>query len=296
MIKVGLSAKTPDFSSLVRMLLSHPDVELAWMYNNGNTARVVNLYPELVGLYDGCFAEHPDFDSVDLYIGPYDRLVEGHGNLKAIFSGELPAPAETDTEIVLGLPEFNRKALVRGARRASLPGQTTLLGALALMPFAKNLLLGGTVSGAASFSSKDARWADSASGRFLDSAHTADLLEVLSALQTSFCGKLKVFSFVTSDDVAMLTVSVETAMPLDDVAGIFHDFYDDHRHVVILADPVFPVKAAMVRGTNKAVVSLVPEDGAVTVTVAIDARVRTGSGGALHLLDLLFGLDELTGF
>lgn len=298
MIKVGISAKTPDFARLVKWLSTHPDVDIVWLYNNGNTARVMNLYPELVGVYDGVFAPEPRFDNIDLYIGPYDARALAGDSLKGIFT-ELPADrAETgDVEIVPGVAELYRKELVRGARYASLPAQFTILGALALMPMAKNLMLNGVVNGAARLCDKDLRRSDSAAGRWLPADFITPLVDdVLVNLQSSFASPLRIVPFYTPDEVAMLTVSVETSMSLDDIAALYHKFYDDHRHVVILENPSFAVKASMVRATNRSVVSLVVEQGTLMVTVAFDASVKPASGGIMHLLNLLFGLDELTGF
>lgn len=297
MIKIGLSAKTPDITGLVKKLRSHPDVEIMWIYNNGNVARVANIFPELVGEYDGCFSDQPFFDNIDLYVGPFDRRINGYPEIKAIITGEMPSAGECNCEIVLGVPEYNRKALVRGAKVTILPDQMTLAGALALMPLAKNLLLNCTVNGAILFSNKDPRRADSADGRFLDSHTTGTLInDILSRLQTSFNSPLRILPFTVSDDVAMLTITVDLALSTDDAVKLYHDFYHDHRHVVLIENPANPIKASMVHGTNKAVISITGDNTTLAVTTCFDARLKQGSGMIIHLLNLLFGLDERTGF
>lgn len=288
MIKVGLSAKIPDFIGTARRLAVHPDVEIVWIYNNGNTARISTLFPELTGEMTGSFAAEPDFDEIDLYIGPWDTRADG---VKAIYTGDVPADA---TDIVPGIPELYRKNFVRGARAAVLPDSLTLAGALALMPAARNLLLGTVVAGAAILPGTDIRRRIAATGLITElPALTA---RAIAPLQASFSGRFRLLSFTGSDDTAMFTAVLDTPMGVADIAGLYHDFYDDHRHTVILENPLVPVCAAMVRGTNKGVIAIAPCDGGVSVTAAIDAAVRCGSGMTVHLTNLMFGLDELTGF
>lgn len=291
MIKIGLSAKAPDFVALVRHLKSHPDVEIVWITNAGRQAVVSNLFPELTGEYDGKFAEDEDFDAIDLYIGPWTPEIDTHPDVKAIVFGT----ADGTTAVESGLAEFNRKALVRGARVAVVPELTEILGALALMPLARNLMLTSSITGAILLPETETRYAETAIGP-LGEARFVQLRRILTSLQTSFAAPIRLLGFTTADDVAMATLEVDCRLGVSDVAKLYHNFYDDHRHVTILEDPIHDVCAAMVRGTYKAVVSLNSDGSTLTVTAAVDSRRRTGAGAALHLLNLLFGLDELTGF
>ncbi|MGM9872273.1 MAG: hypothetical protein ACI30X_02300 [Muribaculaceae bacterium] len=293
MIKVGLSAAVPDLVNTVKFLKSHPDVELQWIYNNGNSARVAALYPELTGEVDDTFVLEPDFDTIDLYIGPWSDDIAADESLKVIFTTCPPASQEG---IAIGVPEYSRKALVRGALGAYIPSTSTLIGALALMPLAKNLMLNSAITGSAILPVADRRRANAAVG-ILPDKEFAELKEhVLSHLQTSFVSNIDVCAFTSADSVAMATFTIATPLELSDIASLYHTFYDDHHHVVLLEDPSTPVCAAMVRGTNKAVISLAPAADAIEVSVAFDDTVKRGSGLTGHLLNLLFGLDELTGF
>lgn len=291
MIKIGLSAKAPDFVALVRYLKSHPDVEIVWITNAGRQAVVSNLFPELTGEYDGKFAEDEDFDAIDLYIGPWSPEIDIHPEVKAIVFGA----ADGATAAESGLAEFNRKALVRGARVAVVPELTEILVALALMPLARNLMLTSPITGAILLPETETRYAETAIGP-LGEARFVQLRRTLTALQTSFAAPIRLLGFTTADDVAMATLEVDCRLGVSDVAKLYHNFYDDHRHLTILEDPIHDVCAAMVRGTYKAVVSLNSDGSTLTITAAVDSRCRTGAGAALHLLNLLFGLDELIGF
>ena len=293
MIKVGISAAVPDLVNTVKFLNAHPDVELQWIYNNGNSARVAAVFPELTGEVNDTFALEPDFDTIDLYIGPWGDDIVADESLHTIFT---TCPPSIPEGIVIGVPEYSRKALVRTAGGAFIPTTTTLLGALALMPLAKNLMLNSAINASAILPVADRRRANAAMG-ILSDKEFAELKEhILSQLQTSFVSPIDMTAFTTADSVAMATFVIPTSLEISDVAAMYHAFYDDHRHVVLLEDPSTPVCAAMVRGTNKAVISLAPAADAIEISVAFDDTIKRGSGLAGHLLNLLFGLDELAGF
>lgn len=298
MIKVGLNHNLPDFVSLYRMLKAHPDVEIKWVHNFGRTVPIDQMYPQLAGEGDFKFAETLDLNDINLYIGPDLSLevMAGIPDLKVIGVSQMRVP-ELNAEI--GLPEYNRKALVRGARVAYLPDEFTYLGALALMPLAKNLLLGDAVEGSVVFSSRanDDRsiTAGTWNGYFKD-WFTEQLTEqVLRPLQQSFGGTFRVVPFNVPGNVSMATFVVPMRMSGDDVRELYHKFYDDHRHVVILGENR-DVRPGMVEGTNKAVISINVNDGRLFVSVAFDSRFRMGHGVIVHVMNLLFGLDERTGF
>ena len=53
--------------------------------------------------------------------------------------------------------------------------------------------------------------------------------------------------------------------------------------------------AKEVEGTNKCLAYLEKADGRITVTAIMDALLKGGAGTAVHVMNLLFGLHELTG-
>lgn len=304
MIKAGISltafSRPWQVVQLVRMLNAHPDVDIVWMHNYGRVTEVAENYPALTGEFKGRFVERPDLDSINLYIGnatdDVRHKLAANPDMRAIFTHErLYVGKGFEPPVELGFPEYNRKALVRGARTAYLPDQTTILGGLALMPLAKNLLLSSPVTGAIVFSAEPGEipgpW-----GRFLGEHVFEELNEqVLQVLQTSFAGVFHINSFSAKGNVSMATFNLPCSLSTEDVLKLFHDFYDDHRHVVVLDDGK-EICADMIEGTNKAVISPDVTGGILTVSVAFDATHRLGAGSVVHLLDLLFGLDELTGF
>lgn len=300
MIKVGLAHNLPDVANLVRHLVKHPDVEIVWMHNFGRTFPVSQQYPELMGEFDMKYTDKPDFTAINLFIGwPISNDIKDSDGLKSIFcTGYTNCAGAVDHPVEIGLPEFNRKALVRGARSAYLPDEITYLGALALMPLARNLLLGGDINAALLLSGTDpgnprdmAAW-----GSCLSDFFTQELREkVLRPLQMSFNSPLRMLPFDVKGNVSMATFVIDTTMNLCDIMQLYHDFYDDHRHVTVLPENSPEVKACQVEGTNKSVIGLKAENGRLYVSVAFDSRMKLGTGNIIHIMNLLFGLDERTG-
>lgn len=304
MIKTGLILTAPLDAAVVRLLLNHPDVELRWLATPAGTQPALH---ELIGECAPIPAA-PDWEGTDLYIGPLTddveaRLTAPGSKLRAIF----PSAGIRDDEFpegvaALGVAEYNRKALVRGARVATMPGLLTMLGALALMPLAKNLLIGPAVNGAVLLPDRSGLPGSAEfclPGTPLPQTAFAELRSsILSRLQTSCAAEFNVLPILTSvTTFASGTFSLPVNMPFDDLVALYHDFYDDHRHVVVSATNSLTVTDSMVLGTNKAVISLLHDaDRRLRVSVALDSRMRLGAGNVLHLLNLLFGLDERTGF
>ena len=299
MIKVGISHNLPDVENLVRRLVKHPDVEIMWMYNFDRTFPVYEKYPGLLGEFDMKYTDKPDLDAIDLLIGyPSCQGIKERSGMKSIFcTSHMNCCGVVDHPVEIGLPEFNRKALVRGALSAYLPDETTYMGALALMPLAKNLLLTGDISASVLLTNdEDSPQGMAAWGKHAGDFMTCDLCEkVLKPLQISFNSTLNILPFTVEGDVSMGTFIIDTKMNAPDIIKLYHDFYDDHRHVVILPENYPEARAAHVEGTNKSVIGIKTDGGRLFVSVAFDGRMKTGAGNIIHIMNLLFGLDERTG-
>ena len=299
MIKVGLDQRITNPVAMVRYLIKHPDVDLVWIYNGGKTAPVAESLPALTGECPLSAIAEPQWNGVDLYIGPgapgLEEAFLANDSLKVIFTTDsaeirnsLAEPAE------IGLAEFNRKALVRGARVAYQPDVYAMLGALALMPLARNLLLGDGITGLMKLRSDNSVTSPSPTP-IADNLLQPLRSQVLGVLQTSFSAPLKFERLADSMTVVYANISVPTKMNFADLLKIYHDFYDDHRHIVLLDSA--DICSEMVLGTNKTILSLsLAEDGRLNVKVEFDCLYKTGAGNYLHLLNLLFGLDERIGF
>ncbi len=301
MIKTGINLSPLISADLIRLLINHPDVDLRWVAGPSMPAEGVSaVFDQLQGEV-GEVSVDADFQAIDLYIGNdfqgLEKFLNEQPKSKAIVLGPQLRPLGYD-EAVLGVCEYNRKALVRGARLALQPDIPTILGAIALMPLAKNLMLNAPVAGTMLLPQASMRGA----GDFRCAATTLSpgafkplREQILEQLQTSFNAPIEITAIEnTTSHFACAILTVDIKMGLDQVRRIYKEFYDDHRHIVF---PTHAVNEAMVHGTNKTVVGLGHDGlGRLIVTVGFDARYKGAAGNVLHLLNLLFGLDERIGF
>lgn len=273
------------------MLLRHPDVELQWV-SRRNDDNSLSLLNSLCGELPDDMPDEPQYDGLDLYIGPstsaLPSLLETHPSLKAVITSG-PAPT---ADAVLGVAEYNRKALVRGARVAMMPDVATLLGALALIPAAKNLMLPQVIDGSLMLPG-GGDFGFTPGGMSADTFATL-IEQVLIPLQTGFTGCIHAASMHQGHStIAAAEFRFDCHSSAEQMLQIYQESYSDHRHTVVICGQV---TESMVAGTNKTVISLNVSNRRLSVGIMFDAAFKGGAGNQLHLLNLLFGLHEKTGF
>lgn len=273
---------------LTRILIYHPDVHLAWIeYGPYAGNRVADTYAGLVGDTDLRFVAEGDVGEADVVfvcrnVGADVRLSEPRLRIVDL-TGEHRADhgTEADGKYVYGLGELNRKAMVRGARRAAVPSPSAHAAVLALLPLAKAGKLYGDVS---------------VSG--LSTAETQEVSQTLHAVDPSCDFRL---TAATTDDVNIahersieVTVTVPSTDSAEHVRALFADTYDDHGFTFVVARAP---RMRDVANTNKCVITIAPGDapGTLRITSILDPHVKGSAGTAVHCMNLLFGLYERTG-
>ncbi|MDE6300723.1 MAG: hypothetical protein K2M19_03305 [Muribaculaceae bacterium] len=297
MIKTGLQLPAGSGPEIVRLLLRHPDVDLRWVSANAMPPEGVTALFDAIQGESTPISPVPDFENIDLYIGPdtaaLDRFLGQNVRAKAILTNMMMRPVDA-SDGVPGVCEFNRKALVRGARVALQPDITTLLGALALMPLAKNLLLNTPVTGTMLLPGRTGTSIRVPAATLPPLDFKVLRENILAHLQQSFSAPIEITSVEHSDTFACAILTIDVRMALDQIRRIYTEFYADHRHIFF---PTRTITREMVTGTNKTAISLGHDGlGRLIVTAAFDSRYKAGAGNVIHMLNLLFGLDELTGF
>ncbi len=298
MIKTGVNFSGLIGPELIRLLINHPDIDLRWVAGANMPAEgIAAVFDHLQGEV-GKIPTRPDFDTIDLYIGndfqELESFMSSNDKAKAILLGPLLKLTGYD-DAVLGVCEYNRKPMVRGGRLAIQPDMYTYLMAIALMPLAKHLMLNSLIQGTILMPSPTALPGIRVPATTLSPLTFKKLrTDILQKLQTSFESPIEVNVIETNNShFACCILTVDTKMNLQDVRKMYDEFYSDHRHIVF---PSHPVNEVMVSGTNKTVIGLGNDGlGRLVITVGIDVRFKQ-AGNIIHMLNLLFGLDELTGF
>lgn len=299
---------------LIRLLVNHPDVELSWVNSTSNAGNLVaDVHQGLIGETYLRFTADTPWDDIDVLF-----CCTPHGKTREFMeSTVVPERVKiidlsTDYRIddgthpfVYGLPELNRKRLVRGATRVANPGCFATAIQLALLPLAKNLLLNSDIHVTAITGSTGAGVKPSATSHFswrndnvsvykpFRHQHLAEIRQSLSALQSSFKADI---NFIPVRGCfsrgIMAIVYMDCPLELNEVRKLYEDYYDDHSFTFV-TDKAPDLKDVV--NTNKCILHLDKVDGNLLITSVIDNLVKGASGQAVHNMNLIFGLQERVG-
>jgi N-acetyl-gamma-glutamyl-phosphate reductase len=321
-------------AELLRLLASHPDVEVIAVTSRSECGREVSeFFPGLRGYVDLRFSEP---DSVQLseaevvfFATPNgtaqtmvpDLLKRGTKvvDLSADFRikdvaiweqwyGQSHSCRELIDEAVYGLPEINRD-LIRGARLIACPGcypTSILLGFLPLL--AEGLIApGDLIANAASGVSGAGRTANihnlhaEVSDNFraygvAGHRHLPEIEQELSLISGSLVNLTFVPHLLPVIRGIHATLYATLLASGNDLQTLYEEFYADEPFVDVLPDSVYP-QTRSVRGANICRIGLTnPQQGKkVVVMSVIDNLVKGAAGQAIQNMNLLLGFPETTG-
>ncbi|HYQ46287.1 MAG TPA: N-acetyl-gamma-glutamyl-phosphate reductase [Polyangiaceae bacterium] len=267
----------------------------------------------LMGLPHGASCE-----VVGAVAGSDTRIVDMSGAFRvqdpaayAKYYGATHPKPELLSAFVYGLPELNRER-IRNARLVASAGCFATTIELMLLPFAKAGLLRGSVevvgitgsSGAGatplSTTHHPVRAHNLRTYKPLEHAHTPEIVETLSAAGARDVSLrfVPVSAPLTRGIFATAFFRVPASVSEDDLRALPSRTYRSERCVVVPESRLPEVVAVL--GSNRAEVgvALSPVEGdtrGVTVFGALDNLVKGGAGQALQNLNLMLGLEELSG-
>lgn len=302
MIKVGITGcESKVAGEIIRLIINHPDVDLRWVQSDTHPGRrVSDIHQGLIGECDVEVTAAPRWDEIDVlfncrHTGDTRRYLEESAipaEVKIIdLSGDFRMDREGN-DFVYGLPELNRKAIVRGATRIANPGAFATAVELALLPLAKNLLLNSPIHVAAV--SGDPTLADNIRlYNPLRHSHTAEIDQTLRKLQSSFDSTINLIPMLGSFSRGLIAaVYLDCPLPLSEIRRLYDEYYADHNFTFV-SDKQIDLKD--VANTNKCVLHLEKEGNRLLITSVIDSMLKGSAGTAVHNMNLLFGLLERTG-
>lgn len=298
MIRVGIAgADTAMAGELIRILVNHPDVELASAFAPGKVGRKVDsVHHGLAGECDLEFS--PDINPqkldvifIDAHSDVADRFrmnTDRWPDLRIIDMSHCPSLDFEALDMAYGLPETNRKQLVRGCKRAVVPRSVAAAAIIGLYPLARHLLLKGDIN--VGYACPPDIDTEEKIGMARE-----EILHVLKKTQNSFIGDIKLSHICeeVSERGLKVVADIPCSLNIDEVFRIYSDCYDDHNFTFMVPKSM---PGYEVEGTQKTLVTLQKiSPDRLTVTVVADCRMRGGAGDAVHIMNLLFGLHERTG-
>lgn len=315
MIKAGiLGGAGYTAGELIRLLVNHPDVEIEWIHSSSNAGNpVTSVHKGLVGEIDMTFSSDTPLDDIDVLFcctphGESRRFIEANPlpeSLKVIDLAQDFRLAEEGNDFIYGLPELNRKAVVRGGRHVANPGCFATAIQLGLLPLAKNLLLNAPIHITAITGSTGAGVKPSATSHYswrndnvsiykpFRHQHLAEIRQSLSSLQNSFKAPINFIPVRGCFSRGIMAVMyMDCPVALDEIKRLYTEYYDDHNFTFISDTPV---DLKDVVNTNKCLIHLDKVDDKLLITTVIDNLLKGASGTAVHNMNLLFGLHERIG-
>lgn len=295
---------------LLRVLLNHPEAEIAYAVSESNAGRMwSDVHEGLLGETNSKFDADIDFDNVDVVFFCF-----GHGKSTAYLAEhQIPQRVKiidlaqdfrlqsADNPFVYGLPEIYRER-IKAAQRVANPGCFATCIQLALLPAARLGLLRNTVSVNAITGSTGAGQKPSATTHFswrngnmsvykaFTHQHLAEISQNLELAQGAPLGGIDFLPY--RGDFArgiFATAVVHTDMAEEDIKQAYHEAYDAEPFTHFVERDV---DLKQVVGTNKAIVTCQKHGDRLLIVAAIDNLLKGAVGQAVENMNLMFGLKE----
>lgn len=312
MIRAGIiGAAGYTAGELIRILVNHPSVEIAWAQSSSNAGNpVTSVHEGLIGDTDLVFCEGCDLGSVDVVF-----LCSGHGRSSA-FWAENPCPGglkvidlaqdfrDESEGYVYGLPEWQKDKIL-GAGRIANPGCFATAIQLALLPLASKGLLKDEIQVTAITGSTGAGVKPGATTHFSWRSDNISTYKVFEHQHLKEIGRdLAILNGGTVPDINFVPVrgdfargifaSVYTDCGLseEEAVGLYKEYYRDAAFT-FYSDAAVDLKQVV--NTNKALVHVEKHGTKLVVSSVIDNLLKGASGQAVQNMNLIFGLPENEG-
>ncbi len=317
---------------LIRLLLGHPNVEIAAATSSTFPGQPVFLaHPNLRGRTDLAFTRKLDYAKLDCIFlagghgdamgnvpailaqtGPRLRIIDLSGDFRLRnaalyprwYTREHKAPGLLK-KFAYGLVELNR-AEIRKARLVANPGCFATATALALGPLAQGGVT-GTVSVTAVTGSSGSgaspsvithhptRHANLRAYKPFTHQHVPEVEQILDRLAGRKSMKLSLIPIsgpFTRGIYAVCQVDLPKGWTAEKVRALYDSAYKGSSFVRLVTEP--PSLNA-VNGSNHCDVFVAVQDGRIGVISAIDNLVKGASGQAVQNLNVMMGWDESVG-
>ena len=296
---------------LLRLLVNHPAAEIAFVHSDSNAGNALgDVHGGLLGETDLRFTAEYDLGAIDVLF-----LCSAHGRSREFLAAnalpeglrivDLAQDFRDESEgFVYGLPELNRKRIVRGNRIAN-PGCFATAIQLALLPLAKNLLLNNEIQVTAITGSTGAGQKPTSTSHFswrndnisiykpFTHQHLAEIKQSLGQLQTSFSSAINFIPVRGNFSRGIFsTLYLNCPVELNVIRELYENYYDDHNFTFV-TDKAPDLKQVV--NTNKCLLYLEKHEDKLLIVSVIDNLLKGASGQAVHNMNLLFGLHEKTG-
>ncbi|SFE92195.1 N-acetyl-gamma-glutamyl-phosphate reductase [Thermoflexibacter ruber] len=295
---------------LLRILLRHPQVEIAYVHSNSNAHKpIYEVHQDLIGETELHFTDEISqaVDVVFLCVGHGEavKFLEKHtlgSHIKIIDLSQDHRLGKLDW--VYGLPELNKPA-IQQARFIANPGCFATCIELALLPLAKEHLLndeihisgttGSTGAGQKPTETTHFSWRNNNLSVYkaFEHQHLAEITQSIRQLQPNFNHDINFIPYRGNFTRGILaSVYLHFDATIEQARAIYQSYYENEPFVVLSsANP----DLKQVINTNKCILYLEKHKNKLLIISLIDNLTKGASGQAVQNMNLLFGLEETTG-
>ncbi len=297
---------------LLRILLNHPWVELAFVHSRSQAGKpVTDVHKDLIGETKMCFTETilPDVDVLFLSMGhgasaEFLQKTNLNSGIKIIDLSRDFRLKTKNNDFVYGLPEAFKDQIKKASKVAN-PGCFATAIELALLPLAAGGLLQAEAHVSAITGSSGAGQAHSETTHFTWRSGNVSLYkpfkhqhleEIKQTLQRVGSGEQPVIRFVPMRGSftrgILAAVYTKAKLNLKETRSLYEAYFRQHPFVfVVEANP----DVKQVVNTNKALLHLIKEDDQLLIISVIDNLIKGAAGQAVQNMNLMFGLAENVG-
>ncbi len=312
-VRVGIyGAAGYTAGELIRILVNHPDVEIAEVQSGSQAGKAVSdLHKDLIGDVDLTFVKVLDLNSLDVLF-----LCKGHGESR-VYVERILIPKglriidlstdfrlkDTSDGFVYGLPEIN-KALIEKTSKLANPGCFATCIQLGLLPAAATGLInsevhttgitGSTGAGQSLSPTSHFSWREGNMSVYkaFNHQHLNEIGESLRQV-SGVEHKVNFIPFRGNFTRGIIATSYfDCDATEEEAVQTYRHFYKDHPFTTVVSSNP---DLKMVVNTNKAVVYISKHDNKLMVVSIIDNLLKGASGQAVQNMNIMFGLPEKQG-
>lgn len=311
-IKVGIIGGAGyTAGELLRLLLNHPNVEIAFVHSQSNAGNPLTFVHEgLMGETDLTFTDTFDLDAIDCLF-----MCSGHG-ASARFWVENALPQslkvvdlaqdfrDESCGYVYGLPELNFDRIAQ-TRLVANPGCYATAIQIALLPLAAagqltsdvhiTGITGSTGAGVKPTYSTHFSWRNSNMSVYKAFEHQ-HLLEINRSLHKLMPSMEAELNFIPMrGDFArgiFVTAYLDSSLSEKEAVELYNDFYASSPFT-FMASKSLDLKQVV--NTNKALVWIEKHGNKLLILGAIDNLLKGASGQAVQNMNIMFGIDQTVG-
>ena len=314
MIKVGiLGGAGYTAGELIRLLVNHPKAEIVFVNSESNAGNLLtDVHEGLYGETEIKFISGMPFNEVDVLFFCF-----GHGKSEVFLKEhEIPAGVKIidmaqdfrlearGNDYVYGLPELNRDQIAK-AQHVANPGCFATCIQLGLLPAANlklidkdvsvNAITGSTGAGQKPGTTTHFSWRNNNMSIYkaFNHQHVPEICQSLKQVQGYLNASIDFIPY--RGDFArgiFATEVIKTDVGIDTIIASYKDFYKEAQFTHYV-DKAIDMKQVV--NTNKALVHCDKSGDKLLVTSCIDNLLKGAVGQAVQNMNIMFGIDEVTG-